>query len=85
VGVQGSEEPVLIVELEPDVGRDQQARITEELLVLAARHAHTRAIRHVLYYPRFPVDIRHNAKIGREYLRQWASTRVRVAPPVASH
>lgn len=76
LGGKGAEEPVLIVELEPGVGREQQQRISEELLQLAARHAHTRGIQRVLFYPRFPVDIRHNAKIGREYLKRWASERL---------
>jgi len=81
VGAKGAEEPVLIVELEPGVGREEQVRIRAELLVLAARHAHTRGISKVLYYPRFPVDIRHNAKIGREYLKRWASEHLGVATP----
>jgi acyl-CoA synthetase (AMP-forming)/AMP-acid ligase II len=76
VGPRGAEEPVLIVELEPDVARDEHARIREELLALAQRYAHTRQIRTILYYPRFPVDIRHNAKIGREFLKRWASARM---------
>jgi len=79
VGARGTELPVLIAELEPDVGREEQARIREELLALANRNVQTRAIQHVLFYPRFPVDIRHNAKIGREYLKVWAESRVPAA------
>lgn len=77
VGTRGAEEPVLIAELEPEVGREEHARIREELLALARRHAHTRNIREVLFHPRFPTDIRHNAKIGREALRLWAGERLR--------
>jgi hypothetical protein len=29
-------------------------------------------LEHVLMHPAFPVDIRHNAKIGREKLAVWA-------------
>jgi len=29
------------------------------------------------FHPRFPVDIRHNAKIGREALAAWAAQRSR--------
>jgi acyl-coenzyme A synthetase/AMP-(fatty) acid ligase len=79
IGVRGQQEPVLIVELEPDVANEEHARISEELITLARRHAHTRAIQRVLFYPRFPVDIRHNAKIGREFLQAWASARLGVA------
>jgi hypothetical protein len=49
------------------------AAIREELLDIAANHEHTRAIRDVLFHPSFPVDIRHNAKIGREALAKWAA------------
>ena len=34
---------------------------------------HTARIAHFLRHPRFPVDIRHNAKIGREQLARWAT------------
>jgi hypothetical protein len=47
-----------------------------ELLELGAAHEHTRGIRQLLFHPRFPMDIRHNAKIGREKLSDWASKRV---------
>ncbi|MBK9654632.1 MAG: AMP-binding protein [Rhodanobacteraceae bacterium] len=81
VGAKGQEEPVLIIELEPGINREEHERIREELLAIAARHTHTRGISKVLYYPRFPVDIRHNAKIGREYLKRWASEKLGVAVP----
>jgi hypothetical protein len=32
-----------------------------------------------LRHPRFPVDIRHNAKIGREKLALWAERQLRGA------
>jgi hypothetical protein len=34
---------------------------------------HTAKIDTFLCHPRFPVDIRHNAKIGREKLAAWAT------------
>jgi olefin beta-lactone synthetase len=34
---------------------------------------HTRGIQRVLFHAGFPVDIRHNAKIGREALARWAA------------
>ena len=49
-------------------------RILDEVDGLARRAAGAGApIRTVLFHPRFPVDIRHNAKIGREALAVWAS------------
>ena len=79
VGVErgGETVPVLCVELEPGVGRSQRSRVSAELEEIAAAHEHTRSIRHFLYHPGFPVDVRHNAKIGRAKLAVWASRRVK--------
>ena len=74
VGESPRQEPVLCVELMPGIGRDAHARITNELRALGAGHEHTARIERVLFHPGFPVDIRHNAKIGREQLAAWAST-----------
>jgi acyl-coenzyme A synthetase/AMP-(fatty) acid ligase len=73
VGVtrNGATRPVLCVEREPGADIDP-GRLREELLALGAAHAHTRAIRDVLFHPSFPVDVRHNAKIFREKLAVWA-------------
>jgi acyl-CoA synthetase (AMP-forming)/AMP-acid ligase II len=76
VGEAGSAVPVLCVELEGGVGRSQHSRIRAELLGLGSGFEHTREIRTVLFHPAFPVDIRHNAKIGRGALAAWAASRV---------
>ncbi|HVI00916.1 MAG TPA: fatty acid CoA ligase family protein [Enhygromyxa sp.] len=71
--------PTLCVELEPGTVR-AWAEIEAELRSLAADHPGLDRIRHYLRYDRrggFPVDIRHNAKIGREQLREWAEERLR--------
>lgn len=47
-----------------------------ELWELAARFEATRPITRVLLHPGFPVDIRHNSKIFREKLAQWASQQI---------
>jgi acyl-CoA synthetase (AMP-forming)/AMP-acid ligase II len=73
----GATVPVACVELERGVGRSQRARVTAELEEIAAAHEHTRSIRHFLYHPGFPVDVRHNAKIGRAKLAVWASRRLK--------
>ena len=70
----GEIRPVLCVELERDGTADEA--LTAELRALGAAHEHTRAIDTVLYHPGFPVDIRHNAKIGREKLAAWAARRL---------
>lgn len=76
VGDPGSEHPVLCVELEPGTKKSQQPRIREELLEIGRGFDHTMAISTILFHPAFPVDIRHNAKIGRSALAAWAGPRV---------
>jgi acyl-CoA synthetase (AMP-forming)/AMP-acid ligase II len=78
VGVQrnGRMEPVLCVELEPNAKPQAVDDVTRELLALGARQAHTREIATVLYHECFPVDIRHNSKIFRERLAEWAAERL---------
>jgi acyl-CoA synthetase (AMP-forming)/AMP-acid ligase II len=76
VGEAGSAVALLCVELEGGVGRSQHSRIRAELLGLGSGFEHTREIRTVLFHPAFPVDIRHNAKIGRGALAAWAASRV---------
>jgi olefin beta-lactone synthetase len=77
VGVtrDGATRPVLCVEREPGSDIDP-GRLRAELLALGSAHAHTRAIRDVLFHPSFPVDVRHNAKIFREKLAAWAARRL---------
>ena len=65
-------EPALCVETDKDVDKVDQAKIKRELLDWAARNKITQDIKTILFHPSFPVDIRHNAKIGREKLAHWA-------------
>ena len=75
VGAQGKQQSVLCVELKPGVTAEQWPRIVAELRHLADGSVHTAKVEGFLHYPRaFPVDIRHNAKIGREALARWAAT-----------
>ena len=74
VGQPGAQRPVLCVELESTVPASARGRIEAELLNLGQRHAHTARVQTILFHPGFPVDIRHNAKIGREALRVWAQS-----------
>jgi acyl-CoA synthetase (AMP-forming)/AMP-acid ligase II len=78
VGVtrNGVTEPVLCVEREKDAASMDDEQLRRELLALGARQPHTRSIRTILDHPRFPVDIRHNAKIFREKLAVWAARRL---------
>jgi acyl-CoA synthetase (AMP-forming)/AMP-acid ligase II len=74
VGAPGRQQPVLCYELQPGTV-DSPARV-ERLRREAAAHAHTARIEHFLPHPAFPVDIRHNAKIGREKLAVWATAQL---------
>src|SRR5437762_14273010 len=75
----GATEPVLCVELEPDVRRTRptENRVRQELVQIGRRFPHTRRIPTILFHPAFPVDIRHNSKIFREKLAVWAAKRLR--------
>ena len=77
IGAMGAQRPVLCVELAHGVDASEWLRIERELRWIASAHAHTSGIDTFLRHPKFPVDIRHNAKIGREKLAVWAAGRVR--------
>lgn len=70
VGTPGAQQPVLCVEAEP--GADTVTLATR-LRERAAEFEVTSRVRRFLFHPKFPVDIRHNAKIGREQLAVWAA------------
>jgi acyl-CoA synthetase (AMP-forming)/AMP-acid ligase II len=81
VGARSTQTPVLCVELERGVTTAQWLRVEAELRALGARFTHTAAVARFLRYPQpFPVDIRHNAKIGRERLAAWAARRLGIVP-----
>ncbi|WP_045312078.1 AMP-binding protein [Lentzea aerocolonigenes] len=65
--------PVCCVELRRGVPRAGWPAIRAELRTTAAAHEATRPIEHFLLHPGLPVDIRHNAKIRRELLAEWAA------------
>jgi acyl-CoA synthetase (AMP-forming)/AMP-acid ligase II len=68
--------PVLCVELRKGVNPREWPRIEAELRTLGEGFVHTAKVQTFLRYPKsFPVDIRHNAKIGREKLAVWAASR----------
>jgi acyl-CoA synthetase (AMP-forming)/AMP-acid ligase II len=60
VGPRGEERPVLVVE-----AKREDPELGAELLALGG-------VTRVLFHPRFPVDVRHNAKIHRHTLKAWA-------------
>ena len=71
VGTKPNQTPVVVVELETGAG---SAELTRELQQLAQTHETTRSIDRFLYYRgSLPVDVRHNTKINREFLAEWAA------------
>ena len=76
VGPQGRQVPVLCIEVIGKLSPVDTERVHFDLLQLAQAHAITKSIRTVLFHPGFPVDIRHNSKIGREELAKWAATKM---------
>ena len=81
LGPAGSARPLVIVQPEESViagcGKDFACnayhRLQGELLQLAAAHEVTRPISQLLFHPALPVDVRHNSKINREALADWAA------------
>jgi len=67
----GWQQAVMIVE-PVRVRRINRERLLAEVRKLAADNPLTSSIRLFLTHPDFPVDIRHNAKIFREQLSDWA-------------
>ncbi|GAB1594842.1 olefin beta-lactone synthetase [Lysobacter claricitrinus] len=76
VGAFGAQTPVLCVELKRGVDAAQWPRIERELRDIGRGHVHTARIDNFVRHAGFPVDIRHNAKIGREKLAAWATDKV---------
>ncbi len=78
VGPKGDQTPVMVVE--PFSGKfpkgERTAAMTDELLSLGAGCPETKPIRQILFHESFPVDVRHNAKINREQLADWAGGRL---------
>ncbi|WP_433526597.1 fatty acid CoA ligase family protein [Nocardia pseudovaccinii] len=72
IGEPGAQIPVLCFELRSRVAESEIPRVQRELWSIAREREFTRSIKVFRAHPGFPVDIRHNAKIGREELAVWA-------------
>ena len=74
LGGLGVQRAALCVELRAGAAASEWPRIEEDLRHLGEGFVHTAKVEVFLRYPQaFPVDIRHNAKIGREKLAAWAA------------
>jgi acyl-CoA synthetase (AMP-forming)/AMP-acid ligase II len=74
VGPRGAERPVLVLER---AGARERVHVLVPRLRQRATELAAPPLAEVLVHPRFPVDVRHNAKIRREELKRWAEERVR--------
>jgi len=79
IGPRGHQRPVIV--LEPVQGRMPRSKAAREALVdeirrIGRSNPLTARIDDFLFHPAFPVDIRHNAKIFREKLAEWAAKRL---------
>lgn len=81
VGPIDAQEPVVCVQPRRGVGRRRRRQVAHELRERADRCAAGHGITEILFRRRFPVDVRHNAKIGREQLAVWAASRSRMRRP----
>ena len=84
IGAIGAQVPVLCVEPGEGVAVREWPRIERELRTLGATQSHTARIAHFARHRKFPVDIRHNAKIGREKLAVWVAKKHFVSAPSLS-
>ncbi|MGD2130101.1 MAG: fatty acid CoA ligase family protein, partial [Lysobacterales bacterium] len=76
VGARGRQIPALCIEVRGKLSPVDTERVHYDLLQLAQAYSITRSIRTVLFHPGFPVDIRHNSKIRREELAEWAAKKM---------
>ncbi|MGE3241633.1 MAG: fatty acid CoA ligase family protein [Pirellulales bacterium] len=88
IGPKNAQTPILVYEENlpreiynpspdgPHMPWEIAAEIPSDLAKIAAGHDVTASIRHFLPHKRFPVDVRHNAKINRELLAEWAATKL---------
>ncbi len=73
LGESGRQQPALVIEARPKNAAAGQA-FARDLRALALQQTHTSAISRFYFHPKFPVDVRHNAKIHRLTLARWAVT-----------
>ena len=74
-GPRTKQEPAIIIEpakANKIKSSRERNKFIKELLELGAASSLTKAIKKILFYSDFPVDVRHNAKIFREKLSLWA-------------
>lgn len=72
LGLAPDQLPAIVIETTVRTSEEARA-LARELRALALTHPYTAAIQRFYFYPKFPVDVRHNAKIHRLTLTAWAA------------
>ena len=93
VGSDGKKDPVIVIELAADKDRvrtsctsDLRGLVSNWYQVEPKLHSLWYApqgyipLRALLFHPSLPVDVRHNSKINREQLADWAIRKMRLEP-----
>ncbi len=75
LGEPGRQRPAIVVEARV-IGSAQARALSRELRLLGRQHPATEEITLFYFREKFPVDVRHNAKIHRLTLTKWARTEV---------
>ncbi len=79
IGPRTKQTPVVVAQPWPEhwpSTEERRKRLIRELSELAQRHDKTKVICHVLLKRDLPVDIRHNSKIFREKIADWAADKI---------
>ena len=79
LGERGRERAALVIEpvsADSIFSSADCRRLARELRTIALRHPHTAGIKLFYFKKKFPVDVRHNAKIHRLALARWAANDV---------
>ncbi len=82
VALAEESEPGIVLEPYPQYWPDSQekkASLLKEIEEIAKAHELTSQIKWFLFHPSFPVDARHNAKIYRDQLSDWAKDQIHVS------
>ena len=77
--VRSDRGPIICVELSPN---QSVPHILNTLKTQIKAHSSMKGIYGVIQHPDFPVDTRHNAKIKREKIARWVSTRLNQVDPL---
>ncbi|PID56462.1 peptide synthase [candidate division KSB3 bacterium] len=76
IGKYGQQRPLIIIESMPGTqprSRAVKKAFADSLLILGKQYEASRSIQTILFHSAFPVDVRHNTKIDRLALAEWAA------------